>query len=175
MDRIWRAACGVALLVGAVAVAVTANPPDPPPHVRALSVVPHVPGSGWSVVEVVAVPAATSPEPAAVVTPPADPEPAPPPVAAEPPAPQEPVQRLSAPSSGHSDAWWVGVAICEQGRNGEPYNDPFFGYFSIMDGSAGGRPWAEQVQMANGIISRYGDGAWAASCVAAGYRSSPSG
>lgn len=72
---------------------------------------------------------------------------------------------------GHADAWWHGVSICEQGGR----NDPFFGYFSIMDGSAGGLPWATQVQMANAIIARYGDGAWAASCVARGYAAAPNG
>lgn len=80
----------------------------------------------------------------------------------------------SAPTSSagaHSDAWWRAVAVCEQ--SGE--NDPFFGYFSIMDGSAGGLDWATQVAMANGIIARYGDGAWAASCVAAGYAAAPGG
>lgn len=75
----------------------------------------------------------------------------------------------------HSDAWWVGVAICEQGRNGRPYNAPYFGYFSIMDGSASGLDWATQVSMANAIIARYGDGAWAASCVAKGYAAAPGG
>lgn len=83
-----------------------------------------------------------------------------------------PVVPAGAPSRGpHSDAWWHGVSICEQSGN----NHPFFGYFSIMDGSAGGLDWATQVGMANGIISRYGDGAWAASCVAAGYAASPGG
>jgi hypothetical protein len=82
-----------------------------------------------------------------------------------------PVTEAHSVSGGHSDAFWRGVSVCEQGGR----NDPFFGYFSIMDGSAGGLPWATQVQMANGIISRYGDSAWAASCVAAGYASSPSG
>ena len=74
-------------------------------------------------------------------------------------------------TGAHSDAWWHGVAVCEQGGR----NHPFFGYFSIMDGSAGGLDWGTQVAMANGIISRYGDGAWAAACVAAGYRESPGG
>lgn len=72
---------------------------------------------------------------------------------------------------GHTDAWWHAVSICEQGGQ----NNPFFGYFSIMDGSAGGKSWDEQVQMANAIIARAGDGAWAASCVAAGYAASPGG
>lgn len=71
----------------------------------------------------------------------------------------------------HTDAWWHGVAICEQGGR----NDPFYGYFSIMDGSAGGLDLGAQVAMANRIISKYGDGAWAASCVAMGYRASPGG
>lgn len=74
-------------------------------------------------------------------------------------------------NGAHSDAWWQAVAVCEQSGN----NDPFFGYFSIMDGSAGGLPWDTQVAMANGIIARAGDGAWAQSCVEAGYRASPSG
>lgn len=74
-------------------------------------------------------------------------------------------------NGAHSDAWWRGVAICEQGG----LNDSFFGYFSIMDGSAGGLDWSTQVAMANAIIARSGDGAWAASCQAAGYASSPSG
>lgn len=77
----------------------------------------------------------------------------------------------SNPHTGHSDAWWRGVSVCEQGGR----NDSFFGYFSIMDGSAGGLDWATQVNMANAIIARAGDHAWAASCVAAGYRSSPNG
>lgn len=74
-------------------------------------------------------------------------------------------------TGAHSDAWWQAVSICEQGGR----NDPFFGYFSIMDGSAGGLDWSTQVAMANGIISRAGDGAWAASCVAAGYAAAPGG
>ncbi len=71
----------------------------------------------------------------------------------------------------HSDAWWQGVAICEQSGN----NHPFFGYFSIMDGSSGGLPWSTQVAMANQIIMRAGERAWAASCVAMGYSHSPGG
>ena len=74
-------------------------------------------------------------------------------------------------NGAHSDAWWMAVSVCEQGGR----NDSFFGYFSIMDGSAGGLDWSTQVAMANAIISRAGDGAWAASCVAAGYAASPSG
>lgn len=92
-----------------------------------------------------------------------------------PPTPQPAVQHASSPAvrnnGAHSDAWWHGVAICEQGGR----NDPYFGYFSIMDGSAGGLPWDTQVAMANNIIARAGDGAWAASCQAAGYAASPSG
>lgn len=73
----------------------------------------------------------------------------------------------------HSDAWWHGVAICEQGGR----NDPYFGYFSFMDGSAGGKTWDEQVAMGNALLARAGRevGPWAASCVAAGYAASPSG
>jgi hypothetical protein len=89
---------------------------------------------------------------------------APPPAAPQP----APIATTGGP---HSDAWWHGVSVCEQGGR----DDPFFGYFSIMDGSAGGLSWAQQVGMANGIVSRYGDGAWAASCVAAGYAASPGG
>lgn len=74
-------------------------------------------------------------------------------------------------SGAHSDAFWRGVSSCEQsGRD-----DPRYGYLSIMDGSAAGRPWADQVAIANGIIARAGDSAWAASCVAAGYAASPAG
>lgn len=72
---------------------------------------------------------------------------------------------------GHSDAFWHGVTICEQGGR----NDARYGFFSIMDGSAAGKSWADQEAIANGIIARAGDRAWAPSCVAAGYRASPSG
>ncbi len=73
----------------------------------------------------------------------------------------------------HSDAWWTGVAQCEQGGR----NDPYFGYFSFMDGSAGGKSWAEQVAMGNALLARAGReiGPWAAACVAAGYNASPGG
>ena len=71
----------------------------------------------------------------------------------------------------HSDAWWQGVSICEQGGR----DDPYYGYFSVMDGSSGGLSWDQQVQLANGIIARYGEGAWAASCVQSGYRAAPGG
>lgn len=74
-------------------------------------------------------------------------------------------------SAGHSDAFWHGVTICEQGGR----DDARYGYFSIMDGSAAGKSWADQEAIANGIIARAGDRAWASSCVAAGYRASPSG
>ena len=90
-------------------------------------------------------------------------------VAAEIAARPKPVP-VSSPGA-HSDAWWRAVAVCEQGGR----NHPFFGYFSIMDGSAGGLDWATQVGMANGIIARAGDRAWAASCVSAGYNASPGG
>jgi len=74
---------------------------------------------------------------------------------------------------GHSDAWWSGVAMCEQGGR----NDPYFGYFSFMDGSQGGKPWAEQVAAGNALLASAGRevGPWAASCVAAGYAASPGG
>jgi hypothetical protein len=73
----------------------------------------------------------------------------------------------------HSDAWWWGVAQCEQGGR----NDAYYGYFSFMDGSQGGRPWADQVAAGNALLIRAGReiGPWAASCVAAGYRASPGG
>lgn len=73
----------------------------------------------------------------------------------------------------HSDAWWMGVATCEQGGR----NDPYFGYFSFMDGSQGGKPWAEQVAAGNALLNRVGHevGPWAAACVAAGYNASPGG
>lgn len=78
-----------------------------------------------------------------------------------------------APSGGHSDAWWTGVASCEQGGR----NDPYFGYFSFMDGSQGGKPWAEQVAAGNAVLaaSASESPAWAPSCVAAGYSASPGG
>jgi hypothetical protein len=83
-----------------------------------------------------------------------------------------PVTAPQATSTGpHSDAWWHGVSICEQGGR----NDPYYGFFSIMDGSVGGQPWDVQVARANGIVASYGDSAWAASCVAAGYAASPDG
>jgi hypothetical protein len=77
------------------------------------------------------------------------------------------------PDGGHSDAWWHGVAICEQGGR----NDPYFGYFSFMDGSSGGKSWAEQVEMGNALLARVGRevGPWAESCVRAGYAASPDG
>jgi hypothetical protein len=71
----------------------------------------------------------------------------------------------------HSDAWWHAISVCEQGGR----NDPFFGYFSIMDGSAGGLPWATQVAMAQGIINRAGDHAWASRCVSEAYGAAPGG
>lgn len=76
-------------------------------------------------------------------------------------------------SGPHSDAWWHGVAICEQGGR----NDPYYGYFSWMDGSAAGMTWDQQVAKSNALLRSVGHevGPWAASCVAAGYRASPSG
>lgn len=95
-----------------------------------------------------------------------------PPTTTEPPTTSPP-----APTSGccgpHSDAWWHGVAICEQGGR----NDPYFGYFSFMDGSQGGKPWDEQVAAGNALLARAGReiGPWAESCVRAGYAASPNG
>jgi len=71
----------------------------------------------------------------------------------------------------HSDAWWRAISVCEQGGR----NDPYFGYFSIMDGSAGGLPWATQVAMAQRIIDRAGDHAWASRCVSEAYAAAPNG
>ena len=84
-----------------------------------------------------------------------------------------PTMRISNGSGPHSDAWWWGVAICEQGGR----NDPYFGFFSWMDGSAGGLSWEEQVAKSNALLSRVSSEspAWAPSCVAAGYRASPGG
>lgn len=99
------------------------------------------------------------------------------------PPPPPPPAPVSIPDSGirnsgfHSDAWWHGVAVCEQGGR----NDPFFGYFSFMDGSQGGRSWDDQVAAANTAIANAvastgsESPAWAPSCVAAGYAASPSG
>lgn len=86
------------------------------------------------------------------------------------PAPAAPIR---ASHGGHSDAWWHGVAVCEQGGR----NDEYFGYFSFMDGSAAGKSWAEQVAMGNALLAKVGHevGPWAAVCVAAGYRASPGG
>ncbi len=78
----------------------------------------------------------------------------------------------SIPATGHSEAWWHGVAICEQGGR----NDSYFGYFSYMDGSeGGGKSWAEQVARGNQTIAQYGDHAWAQQCINAGYAASPGG
>ena len=73
----------------------------------------------------------------------------------------------------HSDLWWQGVAQCEQGGR----NDPYFGYFSFMDGSQGGRPWADQVAAGNALLASTGreSPTWAPVCVARGYQFSPSG
>lgn len=79
----------------------------------------------------------------------------------------------TATSGGHSDAWWMGVAQCEQGGR----NDPYFGYFSFMDGSQGGRSWSEQVAAGNALLAGQASEspAWAPSCIAAGYAASPGG
>lgn len=80
-------------------------------------------------------------------------------------------------SGGHSDAWWHGVANCEQGGR----NDPYYGYFSWMDGSAAGLSWDQQVAKSNALLAQVkssGGGespAWAPACVAAGYAASPGG
>lgn len=122
-------------------------------------------------VESPGLPATTAPQTAPVTTEP------PQPPTTEAPAPPEPTQRpVEAVQTGccqHSDAWWHGVAICEQGGR----NDPYFGYFSFMDGSAGGKSWDEQVAMGNALLARVGHeiGPWAESCVRAGYNASPSG
>ncbi len=89
------------------------------------------------------------------------------------PADAAPSEAVSPPNHGpHSDAWWHGVSVCEQGGR----NDPYFGYFSYMDGSAGGgMSWAAQVAKGNRTIAQYGDGAWAQRCIDAGYAASPGG
>ncbi len=76
-------------------------------------------------------------------------------------------------TGGHSDAWWRGVAVCEQGGR----NDPYYGYLSFMDGSMGGQPWSVQVAAGNALLASVGSEspAWAPACVAAGYAASPSG
>jgi len=81
------------------------------------------------------------------------------------------VRSVPTNNGAHSDAWWQGVSVCEQSG----VNSPYYGYFSIMDGSAAGLSWDQQVAMANQIIARSGDGAWAQSCQNAGYAASPSG
>ena len=98
-------------------------------------------------------------------------------------AAQEAAQRMPATApqavrtgAGHSDAWWRGVAQCEQGGR----NDPYFGYFSFMDGSQGGRSWEDQVAAGNALLSHVPEresqhGAWADSCIDAGYAASPGG
>lgn len=55
---------------------------------------------------------------------------------------------------------WLKVAICEEGRDGQPYNDPTFGYLGIlpstwanygMAGTAGDFSWSVQVGVAERI------------------------
>lgn len=89
------------------------------------------------------------------------------------PRPPAPVPAPSGATWPHTDAWWQGVAMCEQGGR----NDPYYGYFSFMDGSMGGLPWDVQVAAGNALLVRAGRevGPWAASCVAAGYAASPGG
>jgi hypothetical protein len=67
-------------------------------------------------------------------------------------------QRVPAPSAPSGS--YTALAVCEQGRNGQPYNAPFYGYFSIMDGSAAGKSWDQQVAMVQAIKARAGAGAW---------------
>lgn len=87
-------------------------------------------------------------------------------------APSVPTIRTGT-SGPHSDAWWWGVAICEQGGR----NDPYYGYFSWMDGSAAGLTWEQQVAKSNALLASVSSEspAWAPSCVAAGYAASPGG
>ena len=103
-------------------------------------------------------------------------------VAAEAQKAAEDAQRAARPVSAipmtgtgapHTDLWWSGVAMCEQGGQ----NHPYFGYFSFMDGSSGGKTWEEQVAMGNDLLIRAGReiGPWAESCVRAGYAASPNG
>jgi hypothetical protein len=87
-------------------------------------------------------------------------------------APSAPAPRGGA-RAPHSDAWWRGVAVCEQGGR----NDPYYGYFSWMDGSAAGMTWDEQVAKSNALLATVPSEspAWAPACVAAGYAASPGG
>jgi hypothetical protein len=92
-----------------------------------------------------------------------------------PPPPPPPVQAYSPTPThgGHSDAWWHGISICEQGGR----NDPYFGYFSFMDGSQGGKSWDEQVAAGNALLASVGQESptWAPACIAAAYAASPGG
>ncbi len=152
-------------------VALVTDPPGEPAAVVAPARVTGVPSTTSSSTTTTSTTTTTVAPP---VLPAADsvplPDPGPVPVAE---APQEPAIQPSSPGGGHSDAWWMGVAVCEQGGR----NDPFFGYFSFMDGSQGGQPWAEQVAAGNAVLARSGSEspAWAPACVAAGYAASPSG
>jgi hypothetical protein len=60
------------------------------------------------------------------------------------------------PVASQPSGSYQALANCEQGGR----NHPFFGYFSIMDGSAGGKSWDEQVAMVQAIKARAGAGAW---------------
>jgi hypothetical protein len=60
----------------------------------------------------------------------------------------------SSPTAGGGS--YQALANCEQGGR----NHPFFGYFSIIDGSAAGKSWDEQVAMVQAIKGRAGAGAW---------------
>ncbi len=84
-----------------------------------------------------------------------------------------PTIRLSNGSGPHSDAWWWGVAVCEQGGR----NDEWFGFFSWMDGSARGMTWEEQVAKSNALLATVSSEspAGAAICVQRGDEASPGG
>jgi hypothetical protein len=83
----------------------------------------------------------------------------------------------STSSSGpHSDAWWHGVAVCEEGG----VNDSWNGYFGKIDGAWAGQDWATQVAEANALAAQFGEresqgGAWADSSIDCGYLAAPGG
>lgn len=82
------------------------------------------------------------------------------------------------PPGYHTDAWWWGVAVCEEGGN----NHPYFGYFGKIDGAWGGLDWNTQVRLANELLARAGfrerlsqGGPWADHSIDCAYRESPGG
>lgn len=80
-------------------------------------------------------------------------------------------------SGGHSDAWWRGIATCEEGGR----NDPYYGFFGKIDGAWAGLSWDEQVARANALLAQAGaerlsqHGPWADHSVDCAYAASPGG